>query len=73
MEITSNLGGGIVLIVLGVFLIRFRRGISQHVVTWYRKIGIDIPEDKYAKQFVFVGVILAILGFLVASGLIQYL
>lgn len=66
-------GTGVVLIVLGVILIMLRQRVSQYMVTWYRKVGIDVPEDKYARQFVFVGVMMAVLGFLVASGLIRHL
>ncbi|GMR07035.1 MAG: hypothetical protein BMS9Abin26_0037 [Gammaproteobacteria bacterium] len=72
MDTSSEWGAGLALIVLGVMLIRLRHGISLYVMTWYRKIGIDIPEDKYAKQFVFIGVILMVLGFLAATGLVQY-
>lgn len=73
MDITSELGTGIIIFMLGFILIRLRHGISRYMVTWYRKIGIDVPEDKYAKQFVFVGVIISVLGILVATGLIQHL
>ncbi len=73
MGITPELAAGIGLVALGVILARLRRGISRHVAAWYRKIGVDIPEDTYAKQFVFIGVMLGILGFLVASGLIQHI
>ena len=73
MAITSELGSGIALIVLGVILIRLRTGISRYLVRWYRKIGIDVPEDKYTKQFVFIGMIMAVLGFLAASGLGRHL
>jgi len=68
MGVTSELGSGIALIVLGFVLIRLRTIISRYLVTWYRKIGIEVPEDKYTKQFVFVGMIMAVLGFLAASG-----
>lgn len=73
MDIASETVTGVVLIVLGVALIRLRRGVSQYMVTWYRKIGVDVPEDKYARQFVFVGVMMMVLGFLVASDLFQHL
>ena len=68
-----DLGIGFVLIMLGVILIMLRHGISRHMATWYRKVGIDVPEDKYARQFVFVGVMIAVLGFLVATGLISHI
>ena len=68
MAVTSELGSGIALIVLGVILIRLRTEISRYLMTWYRKIGIEVPEDKYSKQFVYIGVIVVVLGFLAASG-----
>lgn len=73
MDITSELGAGIIIFMLGFILVRLRHGISQHMATWYRKIGIDVPEDKYAKQFAFVGIIMSVLGILIATGLIQHL
>lgn len=73
MTITSELGTGIVIFLLGIVLIRLRHVISRHMAKWYRKIGIDVPEDKYAKQFAFVGLIISVLGFLVATGFIQHL
>lgn len=72
MDITSELGTGIVIFMLGFILIQLRHGISRHMVMWYRKIGIDVPEDKYARQFAFVGIIISVLGVLIATGLIQH-
>jgi len=72
MDITSGWGAGAALMALGVTLILLRRGISYYMAAGYRKIGIDIPQDKYAKQFVFIGAILVVLGFLAATGLVQY-
>ena len=68
MGVTSGLGSGIAFIVLGIILIWQRRGICRYLVAWYRKIGIEVPEDKYTKQFVFIGMIIVVLGFLAASG-----
>ena len=73
MNVNSVLGAGIVLIVVGVALIQLRRVLSQYLLRLYQKIGVEVPEEKYAQQFVFVGVIVVVLGFLMATGLIQYL
>jgi hypothetical protein len=73
MDITSDLGSGVALIVFGIILIQLRKGISQYMVKLYLNMGIDIPEDKYSKQFVFIGILFVALGFLVASGLIHHL
>ncbi|MCP4042897.1 MAG: hypothetical protein GY731_13225 [Gammaproteobacteria bacterium] len=73
MGITSELGSGIALIVLGAILIWLRTEICRYLVTWYQKIGIEVPGDKYTKQFVFIGIIMVVLGFLVASGLSRHL
>jgi len=73
MDISSELGSGVALIVFGIILIQLRIGISRHMVKIYQNFGIDVPEDKYAKQFVFIGILFVVLGFLVASGLFQYL
>ncbi|MCP3867142.1 MAG: hypothetical protein GY703_03420 [Gammaproteobacteria bacterium] len=73
MNINSELGAGIVLIAVGIALIQLRGVLSHYLLGLYQKIGVAVPEEKYAKQFVLVGVILMILGFLMATGLIQYL
>ncbi len=73
MIVNSELDAGIILIVVGIALIQLRRLLSQYLLRLYQKIGIEVPKEKYAKQFVLVGVILIVLGFLMASGLIQYL
>lgn len=58
---------------MGFLTLRFRYGISERILGFYRRLGIDIPADKYSKQFVLVGIILLILGFLVATDLIDYI
>jgi hypothetical protein len=61
------------LLVLGLLLIGCRHVIGRGLAGLYRRIGIDVPEATYLKQFLFVGVLLIILGFLTASGLIEFL
>ncbi len=58
---------------LGFLLIGGRYTMGPRLAELYRKFGIDVPDDLYMKQFVFVGVLLMVLGFLTASGLIEFL
>ncbi len=62
----------LVLMLMGVVLIWQRRVVSHYLAVCYRKIGLDVPEERYARQFVYVGSILALLGFLMLTGLIRY-
>jgi hypothetical protein len=39
----------------------------------YKRWGVDVPEDRYVKQFVFIGVVLIAVGFLVTTGLVEKL
>ncbi len=55
---------------LGALLIAARASAARKLANIYEKLGIEAPVDRYRKQFVFVGVLLFIFGFLVASGLI---
>lgn len=61
------------LLVLGLLLIGFRHRIGHVLAALYRRVGIDVPEARYMKQFLFVGLLLIILGFLTATGLIDAL
>ena len=47
--------------------------IGQRAAILYKKIGVDVPEDLYTKQFAFIGVLLMIVGFLGATGLLSQL
>lgn len=61
------------LLILGLLLMGLRHVLSRRLAALYRRVGIDVPEATYIKQFLFVGVLLLILGFLTASGLISSL
>ncbi len=67
---TANYAGLVVLI-LGVLLIIFRRQFANMVAGLYKKMGIEVPVEKYAQQFKWVGLILLILGFLVSTDLLD--
>lgn len=58
-------------IVLGVVVIKLREPIGQKAAILYKKIGVDVPEDLYTKQFAFIGVLLMVVGFLGATGLLS--
>lgn len=60
-------------IVMGVLLIQLRALIVPKVAELYRKMGIDVSQDVYAKQFVFVGIMLMLLGLFVVTGLFHSL
>ncbi|MGD8566717.1 MAG: hypothetical protein PVJ39_01335 [Gammaproteobacteria bacterium] len=70
MNITTGTLVSLLFIILGVILIKLRNPIGKKAVTWYKKVGIEVPEDIYIKQFVFVGVMLMLIGFLGATGLL---
>ncbi len=54
---------------LGLAMIFTRVKLARRAASLYRRLGIDVPEELYAKQFVFIGVLLIIFGFLVATDL----
>ena len=64
---------GLLFIISGVLLVKFRVPIGQKSAILYQKLGIDIPESTYAKQFAFIGVLMMIVGFLGATGLLAYI
>jgi hypothetical protein len=59
------------LFAIGLLLIGFL--LSRKLADLYRKLCIDVPLELYGKQFVFVAVVVIILGFLVGTGLITFL
>jgi hypothetical protein len=58
---------------LGFLLIGTRNGLNRKVADLYRRIGIGVPVELCAKQFLFVAVLPIILGFLAATGLLRYM
>lgn len=73
MDNTSGTIISLLFIILGVALIKLRAPIGHKASELYKKFGIEVPEDLYTKQFVFVGVLLMIVGFLGATGLLSQL
>ncbi|GMR16022.1 MAG: hypothetical protein BMS9Abin31_0323 [Gammaproteobacteria bacterium] len=70
-ETDSNIFA-IIFIFIGILLVIYRNRIGHSAAAMYKKSGIDVPEALYSKQFLFVGVIMIIFGFLVGTDLIQY-
>ncbi len=64
---------GMAFMVLGAFLISVRAAAARKMTALYRRRGIEVPEDRYVKQFVFIGIVLIAVGFLVTTGLIDKL
>lgn len=64
---------GMAFIVLGVLLIAVRTAAARKMTTLYKRLGVEIPADRYVKQFVFIGIVLIVIGFLVTTGLIDRL
>lgn len=64
---------GLLFIILGVVCIKFRAPIGHKAAVIYQKLGIDISEELYQKQFAFIGVLMMIVGFLGATGLLAYI
>lgn len=64
---------GMAFMVLGAFLISFRAFAARKMTALYKRWGVEVPEDRYLKQFVFIGIVLIIVGFLVTTGLIDKL
>lgn len=64
---------GLIFIIIGVLFIKFRSPIGQKAAVIYQKLGIEIPEELYEKQFAFIGVLMMIVGFLGATGLLAHI
>jgi hypothetical protein len=52
--------------VVGMVLIAVRIPEARTAGRFYRKLGIDVPDPLYAKQFLFIGVLLVLFGFRVS-------
>lgn len=54
---------------LGVIMVLTRARLGRGAASLYRRLGINVPDELYAKQFMFVGVLVTLFGFLLATGL----
>jgi len=71
METSINTILYLLFIVAGVILIKFKSPVGRKAAEMYKKIGIEVPHLLYEKQFVFIGVLFMIVGFLGATGLLN--
>lgn len=62
---------GLLFVFLGIVLIMLRGPISVLAASLYHKLGISVPADGYARQFMFIGVLMIIVGLLTTSGLLS--
>jgi len=60
-------------IIAGVLAILFKEKLGRGATRLYKRMGIEVPQQLYAKQFAFIGVLLMILGFLMGTGLLDLL
>jgi len=58
-------------IIAGVLMIFFKEKLGRSATRLYRRIGVEVPQQLYTKQFAFVGILLMILGFLMGTGLLD--
>jgi len=72
MENMTGTVFGLLFIILGVLFVKFRAPIGQKAAVLYQQLGIEIPEELYKKQFAFIGVLMMVVGFLAATGLLAY-
>lgn len=63
----------VLFLLLGFVMIKTKTQLGIKAAHVYQKLGLDVPEEQYAKQFKFVGILLMIIGFLGATGLLQYI
>lgn len=73
MENVTGTTFGFIFIICGFLLIKFRTPIGGKAAILYQKLGIEIAEEMYQKQFVFIGVLMMIVGFLGVTGLLAYI
>jgi hypothetical protein len=66
----SNLTVGVALMLAGTLLVLVRSAAGRKAAALYRKLRIEVPEELYAKQFAFVGILMIIFGFLVSTGMV---
>lgn len=58
---------GMLFLGIGLLLIGLRRSAGRKAAEIYRKFGVDVAEEQYAKQFGFVGILFIILGFIAVT------
>lgn len=73
MDDTLRLLLGFLFLILGILMIRLRLRLAPWLTGLYHKLGIDVPEEQYARQFYFIGILMILFGFLIATNFITFL
>lgn len=73
MDESSTIIVSLAITCLGMMMVFSRARLGRGAASLYRRLGINVPEELYAKQFMFVGVLVTLFGFLLATGLWSYL
>jgi len=60
-------------IIAGVLMILFKETLGRGATRLYKRMGVEVPQQLYTKQFVFIGVLFMLLGFLTGTGLLDLL
>ncbi len=70
LDATTRLLLGLAFLFAGLLLIRLRGRIVPWLRERYRRLGIEVPEATYARQFVFIGILMIVFGFLITLDLL---
>ena len=62
---------GTVVMLLGVLIINFREKVAYNASRIYKRLGITVPCEAYAKQFGFIGTLMIIFGFIVSTNMLS--
>jgi hypothetical protein len=73
MDDATRLWMGAGFLLAGILLIRLRTLLVPWLTGLYHKLGIDVPQEQYARQFFFIGVLMILFGILVATNLVTIL
>ncbi len=58
-------------IITGVLMILFKEKLGRGATHLYKRMGVEVPQQLYTKQFVFIGILFMLLGFLLGTGLLD--
>ena len=71
LDAPTRLFLGLAFLFAGLLLIRFRYRVVPWLRERYRRLGIEVPEETYARQFVFIGILMIVFGFLITLDLLS--
>lgn len=63
----------ILFFITGYLLVKFNNQVGKRASGLYRKLGLEIPDELYAKQFKFIGILLVLFGLLIVTGLDRFI